>query len=71
MSDDEFNMSMRKFLKTVGVTSQKEIEEAVRALREAGDLPEGKVGAKVTLSIESLGLNHTVSGDIVMPSRNG
>ncbi|MFT6683030.1 MAG: hypothetical protein ACJAQV_000181, partial [Loktanella salsilacus] len=31
MSDDTFNMSMRKFLKQVGVTSQQAIEEAMRA----------------------------------------
>ena len=34
MSDDDFNMSMRKFLKQVGVTSQQEIEAAVRAARD-------------------------------------
>jgi hypothetical protein len=31
MNEDAFNMSVRKFLKTVGVTSQREIEKAVRA----------------------------------------
>ncbi len=34
MNEDKFNMSMRKFLKVVGVTSQQEIEKAVRAAVE-------------------------------------
>ncbi|RAI00205.1 hypothetical protein DLJ53_21095 [Acuticoccus sediminis] len=65
---DAFNMSLRKFLKTVGVTSQREIEEAVRAAREAGALPAGPVSAKVTLTVESLGLTHEVDGSIDMPA---
>ncbi len=67
MSDDAFNMSLRKFLKKVGVTSQGEIEEAVRAAREAGELPKGTVTAKVTLTIDAVGLTHDVTGEIEMP----
>lgn len=67
MSDEAFNMSLRKFLKTVGVTSQREIEEAVRAAEEVGELPVGKVTARVVLTIEALGLEHEVTGDIEMP----
>ena len=59
MSDEAFNMSMRKFLKQVGVTSQQEIEKAVRSAR-----PGGKVTAKMVLTIEEVGLTHTVTGDI-------
>lgn len=59
MSDEAFNMSMRKFLKQVGVTSQQEIEKAVRAAK-----PGGKVKARVTLTIDEIGLSHTVEGDI-------
>jgi hypothetical protein len=65
--DDGFNMSLRKFLKTVGVTSQREIEEAVRAAREAGDLPTGPVTARMVLKIEAVGLEHEVTGEIDMP----
>lgn len=69
MSDaDAFNMSLRKFLKTVGVTSQREIEEAVRAARDAGDLPTGPVTATVTLKIAELNLSHEVTGAIEMPT---
>jgi len=64
MSEDAFNMSLRKFLKTVGVTSQREIEDAVRA---ASATPSGPVKAKVVLTIDSLGLTHEVTGDIDMP----
>ena len=67
MSSEDFNMSLRKFLKTVGVTSQREIEEAVRAAGEAGDLPSGSVTAKVVLTIEAVGLEHEVSGEINLP----
>ena len=70
MSDDGFNMSLRKFLKTVGVTSQQEIEEAVRNARDAGKLPGGTVTAKVVLTIGDLNLTHEGSGQIEMPEGN-
>ncbi len=59
MSDEAFNMSMRKFLKQVGVTSQQEIEKAIRAAK-----PGASVKAKVVLTIEEVGLEHTVEGEI-------
>ena len=59
MSDD-FNMSMRKFLKQVGVTSQQAIEEA---LRGAGT--DGKSYAiKAVITIEELGMAHEITGEI-------
>jgi hypothetical protein len=60
MSDD-FNMSMRKFLKQVGVTSQQAIEEA---MREAGTTAGRSFEAKVVLTIEGLDLEHVVTGTI-------
>ena len=59
MSADHFNMSMRKFLKQVGVTSQQEIE---KAMREAN--PSGPVNARVVLTIPEIGLEHVVEGTI-------
>ena len=59
MDDEAFNMSMRKFLKQVGVTSQQKIEEAVRAAN-----PSGPVKARVVLTIEGLDMEHIVEGDI-------
>ncbi|MEM8849641.1 MAG: DUF6494 family protein [Pseudomonadota bacterium] len=58
MSDD-FNMSMRKFLKQVGVTSQQEIEKAARAAGRPGPFQ-----AKVVLTIDGLDLEHVVTGTI-------
>jgi hypothetical protein len=64
MSDEDFNMSMRKFLKQVGVTSQQEIEAAVRAARDTGDLGAGPVKARMVLTIEAIGMEHVIEGDI-------
>jgi hypothetical protein len=60
MSDD-FNMSMRKFLKQVGVTSQQELERVVREDQLAG---KGKLKVKMVLTAEGTGLNHVVEGEI-------
>ena len=60
MSDD-FNMSTRKFLKQVGVTSQQAIEEA---LRNAGDTTGRSFEAKVVLTIDGLDMEHVVTGKI-------
>lgn len=59
MSDD-FNMSMRKFLKQVGVTSQQAIEEAMRGAATDGR----EIPVKAVISIEELGMEHVVTGVI-------
>ena len=59
MDDEAFNMSVRKFLKKVGVTSQREIEDAVRAAGKSGNFT-----AKVTLEIEELDLSTRIDGEI-------
>ena len=64
MNEDVFNMSMRKFLKKVGVTSQQEIEKAVRAASDNGSLPKGPLNAKITLTIGEIELSHEVTGAI-------
>ena len=62
---EAFNMSMRKFLKQVGVTSQQQIEAAVRDAHEAGSLAgKDSVEAKVTLTIDGLDVTHTVADSI-------
>jgi len=63
MASEEFNMSMRKFLKQVGVTSQQEIETAVRAAKAAGATGDS-VKARVVLTIPEIGLEHVVETDI-------
>ncbi len=65
MDEEVFNMQLRKFLKNVGITSQREIESAVRAALEDGTLKgDETVKTKVTLSIESLGVSTDINGDI-------
>ena len=65
MDEDRFNMSVRKFLKVVGVTSQREIEKAVHDAIQAGRLHgDEHLRAKVTLTIETIGLTHVVEDDI-------
>jgi hypothetical protein len=65
LNEDIFNMQVRKFLKNVGVTSQREIESVIRAAIDDGRLTGTEtVKAKVTLSIESLGLSTDIDGDI-------
>ena len=67
MNDEAFNMSLRKFLKVVGVTSQQEIEKAVRAAVADGRLKGTEtLSAKVTLTIDQAGLSHTVDGKIAL-----
>ena len=58
---DAYNMSMRKFLKQVGVTSQQAIEEA---LRNAGDTGGRSFEAKIVLTIDGLDMEHIVTGTI-------
>jgi hypothetical protein len=59
MNEDAFNMSMRKFLKQVGVTSQQQIEQAIRAAA-----PSGPVKVRAVITIPELGMEHTVEGQI-------
>jgi hypothetical protein len=67
MNEDVFNMELRKFLKKVGVTSQREIEQAVRAA-VAGGRVDGKepLKARVRLTIEAIGLATDIDGDIAL-----
>ena len=65
MSEDNFNLSMRKFLKSVGVTSQQKIEEAVRELESNSGL--SSINVTVTLHCDEVKLNHEVTGTIELP----
>jgi Family of unknown function (DUF6494) len=59
MNEDKFNMSLRKFLKQVGVTSQREIERIVRDEKPAGTLP-----VKIVLTAPGTSLNHVVEAQL-------
>lgn len=65
MNDDVLNTSLRKFLKTVGVTSQREIENAVRAAVKSGKIRGNEaLKADMVLTIGDIGLRHTIDGTI-------
>lgn len=65
MNEEVLNTSLRKFLKTVGVTSQREIENAIRAAVAAGRIKGNEaVKAQMVLTIGAAGLNHTIDGTI-------
>ena len=65
MDQETFNLSIRKFLKMVGVNSQREIEQAVQKALQQGRLRgEETFPAKVTLEIPSLGLKVPFDGEI-------
>ena len=65
MNEDVFNTSLRKFLKKVGITSQREIEKAVREGIAAGRIKgHEKLAAKIVLTLDGVGLSHEVTDDI-------
>jgi len=67
VNEDVFNESLRRFLKRVGITSQREIEKAVREAMEAGHVKGNeKLAAKVTLTIDAIGLKHEVTDNIAL-----
>ncbi|MDZ4367311.1 MAG: DUF6494 family protein [Afipia sp.] len=65
MNEDVFNTSVRKFLKQVGVTSQREIEKAVRDAVASGRLKGSEnLPAKMVLTVGGVDLTFTVDGDL-------
>lgn len=67
MNEDVFNLEIRKFLKKVGITSQREIEKAVREGLDAGTIKgDEKLTASVTLELGDLGITHTIEGQIAL-----
>jgi hypothetical protein len=65
MEDDVLNMSVRKFLKNVGVSSQRQIEESVRKAVAGGGLQAGSsVPVRMTLEMDTLDEPFVVNGEI-------
>lgn len=64
MNEDTLNMSVRKYLKKVGVTAQREIEQAVRQAEADGTLSAAVLPAKVRLTIDGIGLDVEIDGAI-------
>ena len=65
MNEDVLNVSVRKFLKKVGITSQREIEQAVRAAVSGGNLKGNEaLPAKVVLTVDGISLSVEIEGAI-------
>ena len=65
MNDETFNISLRKFLKMVGVNSQREIEHGVAQAIAAGKIDGRRpIRAKMTLSLPDLDSNTTFESEI-------
>ena len=67
MDQEVFNMQLRRFLKKVGIQSQRDIELAVRQGIEAGTLaPTDKLHAQVLLQVPAVGLKVTIEDEIAL-----
>ena len=65
MNEDVLNTSVRRFLKTVGVTSQREIEKAVRDALANGKIKGNEaLAAKMTLTVGGINLTHVIDDTI-------
>ena len=65
MNEDVFNTSLRGFLKKVGITSQREIEKAIRDAVSSGRLKGNeKLPAKMVLTVGGVSLSHEITGEI-------
>jgi hypothetical protein len=61
MENEDFNLSLRRFLKEVGISSQQEIE---RVVRESGLAGKGELKVRMVLTAEGTDLHHEVAGKI-------
>jgi hypothetical protein len=67
MNEDRFNIEVRKFLKEVGITSQREIERAVREALASGQIKGNeKLEISAQIQIKGVGLDHKVEGEIAL-----
>ncbi len=61
MENEKFNMSLRRYLKHVGISSQQEIERIVRERQLEG---KGRLKVRMMLTAEGTDLRHEVDGEI-------
>ena len=67
MDEEAFNLSVRKFLKQLGITAQREIEQGVREGIEAGRLTgDERLPARATVSVEGVEQEIVVEGEIAL-----
>ena len=67
MDEEAFNLSVRRFLKKLGVTSQREIELAVREQLDAGSLKgDETLQARAVVTVDGVEREIVVEGDIAL-----
>ena len=67
MDEEAFNLSVRKFLKQLGITAQREIESGVRDGVEAGRLADdARLPARATVKVDGLDEEIVVEGEIAL-----
>ena len=67
MDEEALNLEVRKFLKKVGINSQRQIEKAVHAAVDTGSLSIGEsLSVNVILEIPQLEIRHAIDGEIVV-----
>jgi hypothetical protein len=65
MNEDNLNMEIRKFLKKVGISSQRIIENSINLANDKGLINKGDhIEIKMSLAINSLNINNVISGKI-------
>ena len=65
MNEDSLNMEIRRFLKKVGITSQREIEKEIYNAEKNGTLKAGdKINLEMTLKIRNFNTSHVIEGEI-------
>jgi len=70
MDEEAFNLSVRKFLKQLGITAQRDIELGVRELIEEGRLGgDERLGARATVVVEGLGHEIVIEGEIALSGK--
>ena len=70
MDEDAFNLSVRKFLKQLGITAQRDIELGVRELVDEGRLGgDERLGARATVVVEGLDHEIVIEGEIALSGK--
>ena len=65
MNEDSLNMEIRRFLKKVGITSQREIEKEIYNAEKNGNLKTGdNISLEMTLKIKNFNSTHIIKGEI-------
>ncbi|MBC33476.1 MAG: hypothetical protein CMN01_02475 [Rickettsiales bacterium] len=65
MNEEKLNLSIRKFLKSVGINSQRIIEDKIRNLVREGKIPESKsIEVSASIKLDELNINEKISGVI-------